>query len=482
MKIRFNLIKTVVLTVSALTITIGSSWLALVLLHPFLENYIVKIANAYPNCGIVTQLYMDHSLECYFRPIYITYERFPLQQAMLDQISDQIRASPADVNLRYRRALLCVRNVSILDRGEDLACAVSDMEFVTQNRGLPLDWALLGGLQGMTNDIRWKATIARAKSLGYHTVHPSSMCYVFAIIRDCNFRHPNLVGLVESMAELTGCNCDDFIAKLYMQTGNYEKAAERYKRFMKSTPEEATSAVHLLRGACLKFSGQSKEAMEEFKLCLTTKDADTEFETCQFLAKAALGIEPKPSLVRPPGCPGASGLETLSLQEQVLYFLLTEQYEKAAAVRGSFVDIQDPRSSVLQNRVTPDMFNRSRMALMSNTTGIKTCFVDALAFDQFNVKSPATGERPHDLNWCFMDDESPNYHLLKALAFDRLRLNEFAAAERKIAFLHIPANVRAELNLSLGTLGTGYNHQLRRLQVPGRNRVSRALMQALTVH
>lgn len=35
MKIRFNLIKTVVLTVSALTITIGSSWLALALLHPF---------------------------------------------------------------------------------------------------------------------------------------------------------------------------------------------------------------------------------------------------------------------------------------------------------------------------------------------------------------------------------------------------------------------------------------------------------------
>ncbi|MBX9722113.1 MAG: hypothetical protein K2X81_12005 [Candidatus Obscuribacterales bacterium] len=349
-----------------------------------------------------------------------TWNKERKRDELLANLSEQIDRHPNNLKLRCRRVEACHMYQDITTRGNDLACALADMQFVVAHRGNAKDYASLALLQAMTNDPNWKSSLDKAKNLGYKiapSAEPANSNWATAAIRDYSCRQANIIPWLQAMTELTGDHSSDyFIPTIYLQAGKYDKAIEEYDKIINGGFAKSDLAHFLLyRGACHKWLGHAELAKDDFRKCVHSATlADSIYLAT---AKAALGDRSNEEV-----------LEGKSLSDRVLYYLLSDQYEKAASV-----SVTEEGSAPFRNLTNSDQFEM------------------ALGIDPGpKFKSEKTScllGGPADYSTVFLEN-SVNIHLLRAMAFEKLKNLKMAEAEHRAALAFIPANIRRELNVN----------------------------------
>ncbi|MBX9685467.1 MAG: hypothetical protein K2X27_02120 [Candidatus Obscuribacterales bacterium] len=358
------------------------------------------------------------------------------------ELSERIDQHPDDLILRSQRAsLFFLQRPDVYTRGNDLACALADMEFVVSRRGNADDWIQLALLQGMANDQRWVYSIRRAKKLGAKIpVLPNKgvMAYVQACLYDGNFRQANIIPWIRSMSELSGDHSLDFyIARIYLQTGKYKQALAEFSRLIRLGGEDSELCYYyLMRGACHKWLGHGELAKADFRSCVKHARAEEE-ETFKATAMAALGDF---SMER---C-----LEGKELSERVLYYLLSDQYQKALSVTVT----------AKPSNYSDGAFDRFMWADSNSQFDCCVKLSDSKD-EQFYLATGLLSPRPIGslesnylpggpvlLSPCFAG-EPLSLHLLREMAYKKLNKLQMAEQEHRAAIAFIPANIRRELDV-----------------------------------
>ncbi len=291
----------------------------------------------------------------------------------------------------------------------------------------------------MKNDPKWQTSINQAKKLGYKIGQSGSgsIDWVLATLRDGSYRQANIIPWLRAMAELTGDNSADFlIATFYFQCGKYEEAAKEYDNLIKNGVEQGSSTMfYLLRGACLKWTGHPELARVAFRKCLSSPEGfDSAYKA---MARGALGDR---SLEQT--------LNGKSESERVLYYVLSDQYEKATKVTATPVSVVPGLNGFGPDLYEPDPFSN----------GVK--YVEVAAgtdsFDQFEM---ATGLKPEPqlprkkdilegpADTGMITECTANIHFLKEMAYKKTNNEKLAAAEHREAIKFIPPNLRRELQV-----------------------------------
>lgn len=399
--------------------------------HFLADNVIKAAADAFPDSDLVRQLqiqYLSYGPSG-SSPLYSSEVR---TAAMWGEVSDQIKCDPENLELRQRRVSLSqMFQLDQENRRDYLNCGQSDMEFIVSRRGSANDWAGLALMQGMNNDPGWQTSFKHAKKLGFKIGQDSSgsINWVVATLRDGSYRQSNIISWLRSMAELTGDHSADFlIATIYFHSGKYEKAAEEYDNLIKNGVEkESRPMFYLMRGACLKWSGHPELAKEAFCKCVSMPDGPN--PVYKAIARGALGDR---SLEKT--------LNGQSESERVLYYVLSDQYQKALQVKA-------------KETSTVTGFNAFGDAPQGGDAEV---YPGTDSFDQFEM---ATGIRPEPklpgkidilegpADTGIITECTTNIHFLKEMAYKKTNNEKLAAAEHREAIKFIPPNLRRELHV-----------------------------------
>lgn len=397
-------------------------------LHWIVDNAVEAAVTAFPDSSLVRQLRIYYPSNQGKDPLGAGEERV---EAMLAEVSEQIKRDPDNLDLRLRRAGICQLQQTSPDRGAYLQCALQDVEYVVLRRGTSTDWAHLALLQGMNNDPKWLASLEQSKKLGYKLEpegpRAGSINWVVGTLRDGGFRQANIIPWLRTMSGVTGNHSADyFIATIYLQAGKYEEAAREYESLIKNGVErESHVAFYLLRGACLKWSGHPELAKKAFRNCIASRGEAN--SACKAIARGALGDR--------------SLEKTLNGQretERVLYYVLSDQYEKAVQVTGTG-----------RTRPIEDSFGNGESQVLG---------IGANGYDQFEM---ATGVQqlpqleapckdilegpPNDSE--MIAEGSANIHFLKEMSYRKINNEKLAAEEHSRAVKLIPPNLRRELHV-----------------------------------
>ncbi|MBY0548356.1 MAG: hypothetical protein K2W95_13755 [Candidatus Obscuribacterales bacterium] len=409
-------------------------------LHWVVDDAIVAAAAAFPESELVRQLQICCLSDSALGPssLRLADERFA---AVLGEVTNQINRDPDNLELRLRRVSIC-QIPQNQNRGDLLACGLSDMKFIVSHRGTAADWVGLALLQGMTNDPAWRASLDQAKKLGLKadTESEDSVDWVVANLRDGSYRQANIIPWLRAVAEITGDHSADFlIANIYFQTGMYEDAAKEYDKLISSGIERVCHAqLHVLRGACLKWSGHPELAKQAFRKCLALPDGPDEVFSSAYKAMAR-------------GALGDRSLEqTLNGQpvtERVLYYVLSDQYQKALQVTALNRDSTGPYAIDTPVNSGPEVLDRGPQGgdaevfpgtLFELATGIPP--------EQPALRKKEILEGPAD-DRNMITESTANIHLLREMAFKKTHNENLAAAEHREAIKFIPPNLRRELGV-----------------------------------
>ncbi|MBY0548358.1 MAG: tetratricopeptide repeat protein [Candidatus Obscuribacterales bacterium] len=413
--------------------------------HFVAENGIRSAAAAFPDSDFVRQLQILYlSGAPYDSPCYQGSRGYQGEEertiAMWGELSDRIKRDPENLELRIRRVALCqFFQVPQENGGEYLHSGQSDMELIVSRRGNADDWAGLALMQGLNNDPKWQTSIKQAKKLGYKfgRIGSGSSNLVLATLRDGSYLQPDIIPWLRAVAELTGDHsADTYIATLYFQCGKYEEAAKEYDNLIKNGVEQESNAMfHLLRGACLKWTGHPELAREAFRNCLSSPEGfDSAYKA---MARGALGDR---SLEQSLNGQPESG--------RVLYYVLSDQYRKATKVTATPVSVVQGLNGFGPAPCEPEPFG--------NAVNDAEVTAGADSFDQFEM---ATGIKPEPqlprkkdilegpADTGMITECTANIHFLKEMAYKKTNNEKLAAAEHREAIKFIPPNLRRELQV-----------------------------------